>query len=60
MSALTGLDLSVAPLEVNVFHYPPGGSLGPHPDLGDKIVTHVLYFNEKWNDANGGCGPPAL
>jgi Rps23 Pro-64 3,4-dihydroxylase Tpa1-like proline 4-hydroxylase len=55
MSALTGLDLSDAPLEVNVFHYPPGGSLGPHPDLRDKIVTHVLYFNEQWNDADGGC-----
>jgi SM-20-related protein len=55
MSALTGFDLSEAPLEVNVFHYPPGGSLGAHPDLSDKIVTHVLYFNEAWNDADGGC-----
>jgi Rps23 Pro-64 3,4-dihydroxylase Tpa1-like proline 4-hydroxylase len=55
MSSLTGLDLSTAPLEVNVFHYPPGGSLGAHPDLRDKIVTHVLYFNDTWNDADGGC-----
>jgi SM-20-related protein len=55
MSALIGMDLSEAPLEVNVFHYPAGGSLGPHPDLSDKIVTHVLYFNESWNDADGGC-----
>jgi hypothetical protein len=55
MSALVGMDLAEAPLEVNVFHYPAGGSLGPHPDLSDKIVTHVLYFNESWNDADGGC-----
>jgi SM-20-related protein len=55
MSDLIGIDLTEAPLEVNVFHYPPGGSLGPHPDLSDKIVTHVLYFNESWNDADGGC-----
>jgi SM-20-related protein len=55
MSSLTGFDLSTAPLEVNVFHYPAGGSLGAHPDLSDKIVTHVLYFNEAWNDADGGC-----
>ena len=55
MSTLVGIDLSAAPLEVNVFHYPPGGSLGPHPDLRDKIVTHVLYFNQAWNDADGGC-----
>jgi SM-20-related protein len=55
MSALIGVDLAEAALEVNVFHYPPGGSLGPHPDLGDKIVTHVLYFNSSWNEADGGC-----
>src|SRR5438067_7466478 len=55
MSALIGMDLCKALLEVNVFHYPAGGSLGPHPDLTDKIVTHVLYFNESWNDADGGC-----
>lgn len=55
MSSLTGFDLASAPLEVNVFHYPPGGSLGAHPDLSDKIVTHVLYFNQSWNDDDGGC-----
>jgi len=55
MSSLTGFDLSTAPLEVNVFHYPPGGSMGAHPDLRDKIVTHVLYFNQSWNDEDGGC-----
>jgi SM-20-related protein len=55
MSSLTGFDLSAASLEVNVFHYPPGGLLGPHPDLQDKIVTHILYFNWSWNDDDGGC-----
>jgi len=55
MSSLTGFDLSHAPLEVNVFHYPPGGSHGAHPDHRDKIVTHILYFNESWNDDDGGC-----
>lgn len=55
MSSLTGLDLTAAPLEVNVFHYPPGGLLGAHSDLRDKIVTQVLYFNRSWNDDDGGC-----
>jgi SM-20-related protein len=55
MSSLIGVELRDAQLEVNVFHYPPGGSLGPHPDLRDKIATHVLYFNDSWNDADGGC-----
>jgi hypothetical protein len=55
MSAVSGVDLSDALLEVNVFHYGPGSSLGPHSDLPDKVVTHVLYFNETWNAADGGC-----
>lgn len=52
---LTGIELSTAPLEVNVFHYGPGASLGAHTDLPDKVVTHVLYFNESWDVENGGC-----
>jgi 2OG-Fe(II) oxygenase superfamily len=55
MSMLCGRDLTSAPLEVNVFHYGPGNLLGPHPDLPDKVVTHVLYFNRTWNVADGGC-----
>lgn len=55
MSELTGLDLSRSPMEANVFHYGPGANLGPHPDLGDKLVTHILYFNAVWNPEDGGC-----
>jgi SM-20-related protein len=55
LSELTRCDLSTAPLEVNVFHYGPGASLGVHSDLADKIVTHVLYFNDSWDPKNGGC-----
>jgi len=55
LSLLIGRDLTDAPLEVNVFHFGPGASLGPHPDLPDKIVTHVFYFNSSWNKGDGGC-----
>ncbi len=55
LSLLTGRDLTTAPLEVNVFHYGPGAQLGPHPDLPDKIATHVLYFNASWSRDDGGC-----
>lgn len=54
LTQLTGCDLSTATLEVNVFHYGPGASLGAHSDLPDKIVTHVLYFNDSWDPKNGG------
>ncbi|WP_185753852.1 2OG-Fe(II) oxygenase [Pseudomonas marginalis] len=55
LGALTDQDLRQAPMEVNVFHYGAGASLGPHPDLPDKRVTHILYFNESWDPAYGGC-----
>lgn len=55
MSRLTGYDLRHAPMEINVFHYGPGANLGAHPDLPDKLVTHILYFNESWNAVDGGC-----
>jgi hypothetical protein len=55
ISRVSGCDLSDALLEVNLFHYPAGGVLGPHPDLADKIVTHVLFFNREWDDRDGGC-----
>ncbi|WP_458129967.1 2OG-Fe(II) oxygenase [Pseudomonas sp. Z2-11] len=55
MSQMTGIDLCSVPMEVNVFHYGPGASLGAHPDLPDKLVTHVLYFNESWDRNDGGC-----
>jgi hypothetical protein len=55
VAAISDCDLRDALLEVNVFHYGPGASLGPHADLPEKIVTHVLYFNEEWDAADGGC-----
>lgn len=55
LGALTDQDLRQAPMEVNIFHYGPGASLGAHPDLPDKRVTHILYFNESWDRAHGGC-----
>lgn len=55
MSKLCKRDLSSVAIEVNLFHYSPGTWMGPHVDLKDKIVTHVLYFNDTWDDAQGGC-----
>lgn len=55
LSALSGMDLSQSPMEVNVYHYGPGGLLGPHRDLPEKRVVHVFYFNQSWNREDGGC-----
>jgi SM-20-related protein len=55
MSKLTGRDLSPMLIEANVFHFGAGAWLGPHVDLKDKVVTHVLYFNGTWDRNDGGC-----
>ena len=55
MSRLTGMELADLPVEVNVFHYGRRAWLGPHVDLEDKVVSHVFYFNEVWDEDDGGC-----
>jgi SM-20-related protein len=55
MSQLTGLNLADLSMEANVFHYGRSAWLGPHVDLEDKVMTHVFYFNEVWNEDQGGC-----
>ena len=55
MTRLTGRDLMTAPMEAYVCHFGPGALQGAHRDLPEKIVTHVFYFNDEWNMANGGC-----
>jgi hypothetical protein len=52
---LTGLDLRAALMEANITEYGAGAWLGPHVDLREKLVTHVLYFNQQWNPDDGGC-----
>jgi hypothetical protein len=51
---ISGQDLQSAQMEVNVIHYGPGAWLGPHVDLKEKMMTHVLYFNEAWDAQQGG------
>lgn len=55
LGRLASIDLTDAPFEANLFHYGPRRLLEPHRDLADKIVTHVLYFNDAWDPADGGC-----
>ena len=55
MSRLTGVDLAAMPIEANVFHYGRSAWLGPHVDLADKVITHIFYFNEVWDESDGGC-----
>lgn len=55
MSGLTGRDLGELDIEANIFHYGVDAWMGPHLDLKEKVVTHVLYFNDEWDPSDGGC-----
>jgi len=55
LTRLTGRDLTSLQMEANIFHYGAGAWLGPHVDLKEKVVTHVFYFNERWDETDGGC-----
>ena len=55
LAAASGLDLASAEMEANVIHYGAGAWLGPHVDLEEKILTHILYFNSDWDPCDGGC-----
>jgi SM-20-related protein len=55
MAQLTKVKLENLPIEANVFHYGRNAWLGPHVDLPDKVMTHVFYFNDEWDEQDGGC-----
>ena len=55
LAQITGRDLTLALMEINAVHYGPGAWLGPHLDLKEKMITHVLYFNARWDLHHGGC-----
>ncbi|MFI6284811.1 2OG-Fe(II) oxygenase [Streptomyces sp. NPDC051018] len=54
VAALTGLPLEDAHVEVNLWRYGRSCWLDPHVDKPEKLVTHVLYFNESWPEDRGG------
>jgi SM-20-related protein len=50
-----GQSLDGAELELSVWRWGPESELGPHLDIPRKIASQVLYFNESWDAAWGGC-----
>ncbi|MEU8786253.1 2OG-Fe(II) oxygenase [Streptomyces sp. NPDC048637] len=54
VAELTGLPVGDAPVEVNAWRYAASCWLDPHVDKPEKLVTHVLYFNEAWPAGRGG------
>lgn len=51
---LAGIPLDDAGVTVRIDRYLPGCWIEPHVDRADKVVTHLLYFNEEWRPEWGG------
>ena len=41
--------------EINWWSYDAGSWIAPHCDKPDKLVSHIIYLNEDWQAAWGGC-----
>lgn len=55
ISKSSGIDVSKLRFEANIYKYHKDCFMDAHQDLSDKIITHVIYFNEEWNESDGGC-----
>jgi len=42
------------PVEVNVYKYAKNCFMDAHQDLNIKVLTQVIYFNDEWDEKNGG------
>jgi hypothetical protein len=50
-----GASLEGASLEVSAWRWGHDAELGAHLDIPRKIASQVLYFNDTWDPAWGGC-----
>jgi|SRR5581483_8087982 len=55
INEITRIDVSELPVEANVYKYAKNCFMDAHQDLNTKILTQVVYFNDKWNVEDGGC-----
>jgi len=54
MQQMTGLDLNEAILRVAFYRYGPSCWFSPHRDDEQKLVSHIIYFNDQWPKDAGG------
>lgn len=54
IEAATGCALEACEVEISFWCHSEGCYLDPHPDKPEKVVSHLLYFNEEWTRALGG------
>src|SRR2546423_1527139 len=54
VGAAMGVDLDARNVEIRACAYGDGGSLAPHTDRPDKILSLILYLDRAWRPGTGG------
>lgn len=55
ISQVTGQNLSDCHLGASFWRYDSDCFLSVHTDKPEKVVTHLLYLSEEWDETWGGC-----
>jgi Rps23 Pro-64 3,4-dihydroxylase Tpa1-like proline 4-hydroxylase len=55
LSEMSGLELNNCGMDIGFRRYSSGHWHCPHTDEPNKILTHLLFFNQQWALGWGGC-----
>jgi len=55
IAEMSGLELKDCVMDIGFRRYNSGHSHFPHTDEPNKVLTHLLFFNQQWSENWGGC-----
>ncbi len=55
LAEMSGLDLKNCVMDIGFRQYKSGNQHFPHTDEPNKVLTHLLFFNQQWSRDWGGC-----
>ncbi|MEH2298160.1 MAG: 2OG-Fe(II) oxygenase [Nostoc sp.] len=55
IAEMSGLELNNCVMDIGFRQYKLGQLHHPHTDEPNKVLTHLLFFNQQWSEDWGGC-----
>ena len=55
IAEMSGLELNNCVMDIGFRRYKLGQLHHPHTDEPNKVLTHLLFFNQEWSEDWGGC-----
>lgn len=55
IAEMSGLELNNCVMDIGFRRYKLGQLHHPHTDEPNKVLTHLLFFNQQWSEDWGGC-----